>query len=193
MMSGELQLAIEQRIMAGTTFMGVPALKNPMDAWVYQEIIWEQTPDVIVEVGNRKGGSLLYLSMLCSVFGCGEVIGVDVDRSEITSVELAYPIRLVTGDALAVFPKVKRIVNGRSCLVIEDSAHTYEHTLAVLQAYGQLVHPGGYMICEDGVMPEVAQALKMFAIVQSEFVADPAREWPVTWNPGGFLRRIVQP
>ena len=75
--------------------------------------------------------------------------------------------------------------------MIEDSAHTYRHTLAVLRTYGALVQPGGYMICEDGVMPPVAKALAEFARTQDEFVADRDREWPVTWNPGGYLRRVA--
>lgn len=193
MMSGELQLAIEQRIMGGTRFMGVPALKNPVDAWVYQEIIFEQRPDVIVEVGNRHGGSLLYLAHLCDLVGHGTVVGVDEEHWQLLDAVKHRRIVTIEGDAMAVFDGVRSFVAGRSCLVIEDSAHTYEHTLAVLQAYGQLVHPGGYMICEDGVMPEVARALRMFATVQDEFVADKSREWPVTWNPGGYLRKIVQP
>lgn len=187
MMSGELQAAIEARIMGGTTFMGVPALKNPCDAWVYQEIIWEQRPEVIVEVGNKHGGSLLYLVTLCELFGFGEVIGVDKAR---TRYIIDPRLSLIEGDALDVFSEVKEIVAGRSCLVIEDSAHTYDHTLAVLHAYGQLVQPGGYMICEDGVMPPVAEALEQFSMEQDDFVADRSREWPVTWNPGGYLRRV---
>ena len=65
------QAAIEHRIMNGTRFLGVPALKNPMDAWVYQEIILEQQPDFIVEVGNKHGGTLLYLACLCDLLGHG--------------------------------------------------------------------------------------------------------------------------
>lgn len=189
-MNGELQLAIEERIMGGTSWMGVPALKNPMDAWVYQEIIWETQPDVIVEIGNHAGGSLLYLAGLCDLLDHGEVLGVDIHR-EFNSVVQRHPrIAFVNGDALSWFPDVRDYVAGRTCLVIEDSAHTYDHTLAVLRSYSTLVRPGGYLICEDGVMIPVADALATFALEQDDFVADRAREWPVTWNPGGYLRRV---
>lgn len=185
-----MQAAIEQRINHATTYMGVPARKNPMDAWVYQELVHELRPDWIVEVGNHAGGSLLYLAHLCGLFGHGRILGVDNDR-ELLDVRVAeHPrIMLVTGDAIDVFLAVEAAVGG-TVLVIEDSAHTYAHTLAVLETYGHLVLPGGYMVCEDGVMLEVATALATFLHGNDEWEADRSREWPVTWNPGGYLRRV---
>jgi cephalosporin hydroxylase len=188
----ELQQRIEDRIMHGTTYRGVPTLKMPTDAWVYQEIIWELRPGVIVEIGNRFGGSLMMLTDMCLNLdyghGHGTLAGVDIDHSLIDrGVRGVY---LVTGDALDVYPQVAEYVAGRSCLVIEDSAHTYDHTLAVMRTYGQLVQPGGYMIVEDGVMQPVADALATFAAEQDVFVADREREWPITWNPGGYLKRV---
>ncbi len=183
-----MQAAIEHRIMRGTTFMGVPAQKNPMDAWVYQEIIHELRPDVIVEVGNKHGGALRYLY---SLPGFRHVIGVDIDHSLIDRDvrDLQY-VWLLTGDAISVFPRLQEVVDGRSCLVIEDSSHTYDHTLAVLRTYSALIQPGGYLICEDGLMPDVAKALRKFTGERDDFEADRSREWPVTWTPGGFLKRV---
>ena len=34
-------------------------------------------------------------------------------------------------------------------MVVDDSAHTYESTAAVLQSYGDLVQPGGFFVVED--------------------------------------------
>jgi cephalosporin hydroxylase len=190
-MSGPTQLAIEQRIMTGTRFRGVPALKNPCDAWVYQELIHEQRPDVIVEIGNHAGGALLYLATLCDIVDHGEVIGVDRSRRKFDGRAAEHPrVQLVNGRAVESFNEVAAIVDGRSALVIEDSAHTFTNTLAVLSLYGVLVRPGGYLICEDGVMPEVAQALDVFLDGNDEWEVDRAREWPFTWNPGGYLRRV---
>lgn len=189
-MNRELQDAIEKRIMHGTTFLGVPALKNPMDAWVYQEIIHELRPDVIVEIGNKAGGSLLFLAQVCDMVGHGTVVGIDIDHEQRDDRASHRRIVTIEGDAVEVFDGVKAFVMERSCLVIEDSAHTYDHTLAVLRTYSALIHPGGYLICEDGVMAPVAEALATFAGEQTEFVADRAREWPVTWNPRGYLKRV---
>lgn len=200
-MSGPLQLELETRINHGTSYRDVPTRKMPLDAWVYQELIAELRPDVIVEVGNYCGGSLLYLADLCNLVGHGFVLGVDITHDRVPKVVRNHPrVDLITGDALAVFGTVRDYFNdqwplghpeGPGALVIEDSAHTYDHTLAVLRTYGQLVQPGGYLICEDGVMPDVARALAVFTDEQEgAFAVDRTREWPLTWNPGGYLRRL---
>ena len=41
------------------TWLGTQALKNPLDLWVYQEIMFETKPELIVETGTYRGGSAL--------------------------------------------------------------------------------------------------------------------------------------
>lgn len=191
-MNGPLQAAIEWRINNQTTYRSVPTSKMPTDAWAYQEIICEQQPDVIVEIGNKHGGALLYLADLCETIGHGRLIGVDIDHSRIPAVVREHPrIMLLEGDALELFAEVEVFTDGERTMVIEDSAHTYAHTLDVMRAYGALVQPGGYMIVEDGLMPPVAAALEWFTAETELFVVDEEREWPITWNPRGFLRRVA--
>src|SRR3989344_6442871 len=43
-----------------TKFLGVPALKCPFDLFVYQEILFELKPDVIIEAGAAFGGGAYY-------------------------------------------------------------------------------------------------------------------------------------
>ena len=43
-------------------WMGHPAMKNPLDAWIFQEIIAEVRPEVVVEIGSHAGGSTLFLA-----------------------------------------------------------------------------------------------------------------------------------
>ena len=52
-----------------TRWLGVTAYKCPLDMWIYQEIIFEQQPDVIVECGTCLGGSALFLASLCDLIG----------------------------------------------------------------------------------------------------------------------------
>ena len=58
---------------------GAQALKNPLDLWVYQEIVYETRPELIVETGTYRGGSALYLASLCDLMGHGEVVSIDVE------------------------------------------------------------------------------------------------------------------
>ena len=50
---------IQDRLMSKSTYWGVPTLKNPLDFWVYQEILFKNSPDYLIEIGNYMGGSTL--------------------------------------------------------------------------------------------------------------------------------------
>ena len=124
------------------SWMGVPAWKNVLDAWVYQEIIHEVRPEVIIEIGNARGGSTLYLANLLDLLGGGEVIGVDVDHSKF---EVRHQrISLVTGDSLSpeTLAQVEEAVRGRQGLIIHDGDHARDHVLGDLRAYAKLVRLG---------------------------------------------------
>jgi cephalosporin hydroxylase len=193
---------IQAGILGATTWRGVPAWKFPCDSWIYQQLIFQVQPDVIIEIGNKYGGTALYLQDLCDLFGKGRVIGVDVthkhlypqarDRQEITWIE---------GDACAMAERVGNSMDEHEVvMVIEDSAHTRANTLAVLEAYAPLVSPGSYFIVEDGIMghgldrdmPDGGpyEATRQFLERHPEFVVDRNCErYVLTWNPSGYLRR----
>ena len=61
-----------------TTFLGVTTWKVPLDLWVYQELLAELRPGLIIETGTAHGGSGLYLASLCETIGGGEVVSVDI-------------------------------------------------------------------------------------------------------------------
>lgn len=198
----ELLPVMQARLLGGTTYAGVQAVKHPLDAWVYQEIVWQRRPQTIVEIGNWRGGSLLMYAHWLDAIGSGRVIGVDVDHSRVPAQVRQHPrITLVTGDACGVWPAVVALIQpGDEVLIIEDSSHEAAQTLGVLRAYEGLVRPGGYFIVEDticwhgldtGPRPGPFEAVEMFLVEQGErWVRDPGCEsFGVTWNPGGYLRR----
>ena len=53
------------------TWLGAQALKNPLDLWIYQEIMVETRPELIVETGTYRGGSALFLASMCDLLGRG--------------------------------------------------------------------------------------------------------------------------
>src|SRR6188508_3614652 len=61
------------------TWLGAQALKNPLDLWVYQEILFETRPELIVETGTYRGGSALFLASMCDLLGAGEVVSIDIE------------------------------------------------------------------------------------------------------------------
>lgn len=149
----ELLPVLQERIVERTTYFGIPAIKSPLDFWIYQELICSVLPDVVVEIGNFRGGTLLALAHWFDALGSGRVIGIDCDQKEIAAAVRAHPrISLIEGDAVENFSRVRQEVGANTrVLVIEDSSHTFENTLAILKAYSDLVSPGSYFIVEDGI------------------------------------------
>lgn len=52
-----------------TTYRGVPCVKCPFDYVIYQMIVEEVRPDLIIEIGAFEGGSALYLADLLDNYG----------------------------------------------------------------------------------------------------------------------------
>ena len=192
----------ERMVGGGSTYFGVPAQKSPTDFWIYQELIHRLQPDVIVEIGNYFGGSLLALAHLCDLMGKGRLIGVDVSYASIYPVVREHPrIALIEGDACVKFQEVQQLIRaGERVLVIEDSSHTYDNTLQILRTYSSLVDIGGYFIVEDGICwhglelgprPGPYEAIETFLGTDDRFEMDRRQEgFVITWNPKGYLKRV---
>lgn len=185
-------------------WMGIPAFKNPLDAWIYQEIIWYVKPDVVIEIGSASGGSTLYLAHLLDLIGQGEVISIDCDRS---TFQAAHPrIITVTGNSSA--PDIVRTVaqrcNEKSVLIIHDGDHSRQQVLNDLISYASLVSLNSYFIVEDGIIDlfgpndgigTVSEgplvAIDQFLQLNNQFEIDQSKErYLLTYNPHGFLKRI---
>ena len=126
---------------------GTRVIKCPLDLWIYQELVFELEPDLIVETGTMDGGSALYFASLLDLLGTGEVVSVDkVDRPG----RPWHPrIDYVLGSSVEqeVLADVRaRAERARTVLVALDSGHTADHVHAELHAYGPLVTPGSYMM-----------------------------------------------
>ena len=192
---------IQYRIMNDTTYFGISTWKNPIDFWIYQEILYELRPDVIIEIGNYAGGSTLALAHFCDSLDHGRVIGLDLSHANVPERVRTHPrITLVEGDACASIDVVARSIGPADhVLVIEDSSHTFENTLRVLETYSPLIKPGGYFIVEDGIchhgldggpFPGPYEAVEGFLRQNGGFAIDRQHEgFLITWNPKGFLRR----
>lgn len=193
---------MQEKVTRSETYFGIPTMKSPTDAWVYQEIITELKPDVIVEIGNFRGGSTLMLAHWLDQLNKGIVVAVDLNHASIDQKAWNHPrIRWVTGHADDVFPGVKdRCRNAETVLVIEDSSHEYDDTLKILRKYSELVTKNSYLIVEDticwhgldvGPNPGPYEATQDFLKENKQFEVDKAREgFLITWNPDGYLKKL---
>lgn len=181
------------------TYKGVPIWKNVLDLWIYQEIIHETRPEIIIELGCKFGGSAIWLADILQTFGSGKVVTVDIlPRPEALPAHVAH----IQGDSIsaAVVDQIASLCGDRRAMVIADSNHAADHVLHEIRLYSPFVPIGGYFIVEDGVVdvldwkrftpgPEVATA--RFLAENQQFVVDTSRErFGITYNPQGFLRRV---
>lgn len=176
---------------------GHQVAKCPMDLWVYQEILFETKPELLIETGSNIGGSAYFFASIFDMIGAGQVITVDKD---------AYPnqpvhprIGYLTGDSVErdVVVAIRSAAEGqKSVMVVLDSLHTFEHVAMELAAYGNLVTPGCYLVVEDTAVdeswrkPAAKAAARDFLLAHSDFAIDETREkHMMTLNPGGWIRR----
>jgi cephalosporin hydroxylase len=67
------------RSIFGQTWLGIPTLQHPFDAWVTQEIIVETRPERIIEAGAPCGGSAtMWAMILNNLVPDGRVIAIDL-------------------------------------------------------------------------------------------------------------------
>jgi cephalosporin hydroxylase len=145
------------------SWFGLPILQLPEDLLRLQEVIYELRPDVIVETGVFRGGSLLFHATLCQALGRGRVIGIDreiaaADREAISRHLLGSRITLLEGDSTdpGVVADVKRLAGpAESVLVILDSCHSKEHVARELECYSAFVTKGSYIVATDGIMRDL--------------------------------------
>jgi cephalosporin hydroxylase len=185
-----------------TSWLGTPVLKCPLDLWVYQEMITELRPSLIVELGTYRGGSALFFAQLCDLVGTGSVITIDAVPARVPD---HNRITYLTGSTVsaATLERVRAEVDGRGpVLVVLDSNHTRDHVLAELRLYADLVTVGSYLIVEDsninghpvlpGNGPGPTEAIETFLQEDHRFEIDRSREKHLlTMHPGGFLKRVT--
>lgn len=198
----DLVTKVEERTLKESSYFGVKCVKNPMDAWIYQELLHAIQPDVLIEIGIFAGGSTLYFAHLMDNMKCGSVIGIDTYIGRVPNYVKKHPrITLLEGDAKNLVNKVEDLVeNKNKVMIIEDSSHTYDNTLGVLRAYNHLVTKGSYFIVEDtvcqhgldgGPKPGPYEAVEEFMKCNDHFEIDRSMEsFVITWNPKGFLRKV---
>lgn len=184
-----------------TFWLGHTVRKCALDLWVYQEILVETRPDLIVETGTYMGGSALYLATICDVLGKGKVVTVDI------TARAGRPRhrRITYLQGSSVEPPVVARVRSRAkrakrVMVILDSDHSRDHVLRELELYAPLVTPGCYLVVEDTnvnghpVLPDHGpgpmEAVTGFLEATDRFEVDRSREkLLLTFNPSGYLRR----
>ncbi|MBI9113156.1 cephalosporin hydroxylase family protein [Maridesulfovibrio ferrireducens] len=149
-------------------WMGLPIIQYPQDIVAMQELIWDIKPDLIIETGIARGGSLIFYASLMKMMDIdGEVLGIDIDirehnRKAIEFHPMAKYITMIQGSSITdeVMHQVHTLAKGKkSVMVVLDSNHTHEHVLSELRAYAPLVTIGSYLVVFDTVVEDLPDEL----------------------------------
>jgi cephalosporin hydroxylase len=186
-----------------TYYRGVTIWKCPLDLWLYQEMLHELRPSLIVETGTAYGGSAYFLGDLCDTLGLPtRIVTIDVqpqpDRPQHDRVRY---VTASSTDPDVVAQVYAEAPQGEPVLVILDSDHSRDHVLAELRAWADLVTVGSYVVVEDTNVnghpaypefgPGPMEAVDAFLAEDDRFVVDEGREkFFMTFNPRGYLKKV---
>lgn len=198
----------DNEIWEKVTWRGVNCLKSVTDLWNYQEIISELKPGLIIEFGTRIGGSALFLIDAARLVNPAcRILTVDQDRTDLDPMLKEHPaIELHTASStdpstLECVQRLRRECTG-PVFAILDSDHRKAHVLNEMLLLRQVLHPGDYLVVEDGninghpVLPGWGEgpweALEEYmSLYPDDYRRDRTREekFGFTFAPRGYLIR----
>lgn len=188
----------QQKLWQQMTYRGWEVWKTPEDMWLYQEVIHELGPSVIVEFGSGRGGSGLFFADMLEVCvgGLSIVLSMDIDeRDERPEHDRLHFFTGHSRDESTVNWVHKTVAAyGGPVLIIEDSLHSAEQIRGELSLYHDLVTPGSYFVIEDGGWPDQPREIQIeideFLESHTDFHRDASKwKYNLTMAPDGWLRR----
>jgi len=198
------------------TWLGRPIIQYPQDIIGLQELMWKIKPDLIIETGIARGGSLIFSASILEMIGKGKVIGIDVEirkqnKIEIQKHSLFKRIIMLEGSSLdeKIVKKVYRFARGKKkILLLLDSFHTHDHVLRELNLYSNLIRKDNYILVFDTIIEDMPKntfpnrpwgkgnnpktAVKEFLKINKNFKLDRKMEEKllITSCPNGLLKRV---
>jgi cephalosporin hydroxylase len=193
---------------------GAAMHKEPPDLARYEILIDRIRPRVVVECGLFYGGSQLWFAERVPYHIAVEM-NPETTRDYMENKHgLGEPPLngfVVMGNSHRVYPQVaaltKLLAGNEPILVVLDSNHDTNTVYGELQLYHQLVTPGSYLVCEDGILHYMRKgefphgnwfdgdpllAIEKWLPDHQEFVPDMELEAMfdgATAHPKGWLRR----
>lgn len=188
-------------------WMGHKLVKYPNDILLYQEIIFDNKPDFIIDSGTCWGGSALFFANMLDLVGKGQVI--TIDKYTDTGIKGPFSGGIINSDEFPKHPRITYLVGGStsydilakvremvgtgSVMVSLDSCHTRAHVKRELHHYGEIVTSGQYMVVEDTNMGEDGPmgAVNWYMSQTKKFKQMPLENrYLITLNAGGWLQKV---
>ena len=186
------------------SYRGIKAIRCPFDYVIYQMIINEVKPDLVIEIGTRFGGGALYIADLLDNIGNGVLHAVDIVDNVNPEVKKHERIKFFFNGwkdyDLSLTEGYEKI------LVIEDASHMYEDSIGALNKFHKVVTKDSYFIVEDGIVNKLGmekrfeggplKAIREFLPDNPNYIVD--RKWcdmfgkNATFNVNGYLKKIAE-
>jgi cephalosporin hydroxylase len=187
------------------TWLGHPVHRLPADLHVYQELLTQVRPRVVVVVGEDAGlgGRAAFLASVCDQLGGGQVLAVGTTRASerpqharITHIEGAP-------DDPVVVDQVEAAASGPPGALVILGLDQQARIVGAFDRYATLVPVGSYVVVENTVVrgrqvgsgfgPGPYEARDVILGRRGDFVPDPAGErYTLTFNRGGYLKRVAR-
>ena len=120
-------------------WLGIPIIQFPQDIVAMQELVWQLKPDLVIETGIARGGSVIFYASLLEMNAlCGgpqdaEVLAVDIDiraknRVNIENHPMSRRVTMLEGssiDAGIIETIRKKAAQKKTVLVCLDSNHAH--------------------------------------------------------------------
>ena len=184
-------------------YKNVPMIKCPFDYIIYQMILWEIKPDLVIEIGTNKGGSALYIAELLDLIGNGEIHTIDIVDMVVDKCVKNHKRIKFFKDGFQNYD-LKNVAQHKKIIVIDDGSHSYEDVKEALEKFKDVVSNDSYFIVEDGILDQLGWkskynggpnlAIKEFISTNSSYIID--RKWcdlfgvNATFNTNGYLKKI---
>ena len=181
-----MQLSVDNKYSYQFDWLGVPIIQMPEDLIIFQEIVYKTQPDLIIETGVARGGSIIFWASIQKLCGItGKVLGVDIDirehaRNAINDSDFKDEIYLIEGSSVEgrVVNQVKNYVSQhKKIMVVLDSNHTHEHVLSELEIYSKFVTKDCFLLVLDTVIDHLN--------------LDPERPWGPGSSPKSAVKEFM--
>jgi cephalosporin hydroxylase len=187
----------------GATWLGRPVNRYPADLHVYQELLVQVRPSLVVLAGDDEGlgGRALFVASVCDQLGHGRV--VTVGRGSASAQPTHPRVTHVAGapESSAAAEEVAALAPDPPDALVMVGLGAMGRVVAAFERYAPLVPIGGYMVVENTVVngrpagagfgPGPYEAVEAILGRTGDFVPDPAGErYMVTFNRSGYLKRV---
>jgi cephalosporin hydroxylase len=169
---------------------------------MYQEIIFKNRPDIIIEAGTSWGGTALFLANMCDLIGNGRVITIDVKNKKKRREHKRITYLLGSSTDKEVVKKIKESIGENDkVMVILDSRHHKYHVDKEIEIYHPIVSVGQYLVVEETILnghpihpdfgPGPMEAVEEFMKNNKDFIIDKDMEnHYITFSRNGFLKKV---